>query len=155
MSELGYAVTRRFRADLEDLVIGAPPFRLIRALATAKALPSRRSAKAFTSRPAASSPCWTSSKQRGLCCVASTPLTAGSALVELTDAGQAVLERAVQIGIAIEAALCQGFEPDQRESLISNLQKVAGNIGLTLGVHPGYRGDEGDGRTREKRPETE
>jgi hypothetical protein len=33
---------------------------------------------------------------------------------------------------------------DNREAGISNLQKVGGNMGLTISVHPGFRTDETD-----------
>ena len=155
VSQLGYAVTRRFRADLEDLSLEPRHFGLMRALATAKALSQQALGESLHIPASSIVALLDQLEAKGFVLRRLDPTDRRVRVVELTDAGQAVLERAVEIGIAIEAALCQGFEPDQRESLISNLQKVAGNIGLTLGVHPGYRGDEGDGRTREKRPETE
>jgi len=57
--------------------------------------------------------------------------------VELTDDGRRVLARAVEVAVGIESALCAGFDAAEREAMISRLQKLAANLGLTLGVHPG------------------
>ena len=57
-------------------------------------------------------------------------------VVELTEAGREVLGRAVRVAMATEQLICQGFDLDQREHLISMLQTVAANLGLAEGVHP-------------------
>jgi len=151
VSQLGYAVTRRFRADLEALSLEPRHFGLMRALAAAKALSQQALGESLHIPASSIVALLDQLEAKGLVCRRLDPTDRRVRLVELTEAGQAVLERAVEIGISIEAALCQGFDPDQRESLISNLQKVAGNIGLTLGVHPGYRSEEADEARGEKR----
>jgi DNA-binding MarR family transcriptional regulator len=152
VSQLGYAVTRRFRADLDDLSLEPRHFGLMRALDAAKDLSQQALGETLHIPPSSIVALLDQLEARGYVCRRLDPADRRVRLVELTEAGHAVLERAVEIGVRIEAALCQGFDVDQRESLISNLQKVAGNIGLTLGVHPGFRGDEADARHRRRPP---
>jgi DNA-binding MarR family transcriptional regulator len=57
-------------------------------------------------------------------------------IVELTEAGRALLAKAVHLALATELQICQSFDFDQRELLISMLQTVAANLGLAQGVHP-------------------
>jgi len=154
VSQLGYAVTRRFRADLEDLSLEPRHFGLMRALAVAKDL-SQQALGDSLHIPASSIVALLDQLEaKGYVNRRLDPADRRVRLVELTEAGRAVLTGAVEVGVAIEAALCQGFDADQREALISNLQKVADNIGLTLGVHPGFRADADDGPRRRKRPST-
>jgi len=149
VSQLGYAVTRRFRADLESLSLEPRHFGLMRALDAAKDL-SQQALGEILHIPASSIVALLDQlEEKGYVRRRLDPADRRVRVVELTEAGHAILERAVEIGTAIEAALCEGFEPDERESLITNLQDVARNIGLTLGVHPGYREDEANpGRRR-------
>jgi DNA-binding MarR family transcriptional regulator len=142
VSQLGYAVTRRFRADLEDLALEPRHFGVMRAVQAAKDL-SQQALGDSLHIPASSIVALLDQLEaKGLVRRRLDPADRRVRLVELTEAGQATLTRAVEIGIGIEAALCRGFDPDQREALISVLEKVAGNIGLTLGVHPGFDGAE-------------
>jgi hypothetical protein len=41
--------------------------------------------------------------------------------------------------IAHEQAITAALEPGEREQLIALLRRIAGEQGLTPGVHPGYR----------------
>jgi DNA-binding MarR family transcriptional regulator len=152
VSQLGYAVTRRFRADLEDLSLEPRHFGLMRALAAAQDL-SQQALGDSLHIPASSIVALLDQLEaKGYVYRRLDPGDRRVRLVQLTETGQAVLARAVEIGVAIEAALCQDFDTEQREALIRNLQKVAANIGLTLGVHPSFRSDEGDGPRRRRRP---
>ena len=56
--------------------------------------------------------------------------------VELTEAGRELLARAMHLAMATEQQICQGFDVDQREHLISMLEIVAANLELAKGVHP-------------------
>ncbi len=152
VSQLGYAVTRRFRADLEDLSLEPRHFGLMRALAAAKDL-SQQALGDSLHIPASSIVALLDQlESKGYVHRRLDPGDRRVRLVELTEAGQEVLEQAIEIGIGIETALCQGLDAEQRESLISNLQMVADNIGLTLGVHPGFRADETDAPRGRRRP---
>jgi DNA-binding MarR family transcriptional regulator len=149
VSQLGYAVTRRFRADLESLSLEPRHFGLMRALGAARHLSQQALGESLHIPASSIVALLDQLEAKGFVRRQLDPADRRVRLVELTEAGQAVLARAVEIGIVIEAALCEGFDARERESLIDNLQKVASNIGLTLGVHPGFREDETDaGRRR-------
>lgn len=59
--------------------------------------------------------------------------------LHLTDAGQKVLDEIGLVGRQHQEALCAALNQGERETLTALLQKIAGQQGLTPGVHPGYR----------------
>lgn len=59
--------------------------------------------------------------------------------LHLTEAGRKVLEEIALIGRQHQDALCAALNQGERETLADLLQKIAGQQGLTPGVHPGYR----------------
>jgi DNA-binding MarR family transcriptional regulator len=142
LSQLGYAVTRRFRADLEDLALEPRHFGLMRAVAAGEDL-SQQALGETLHIPASSIVALLDQLEaRGFVRRRLDPGDRRIRVVELTEEGQDELVRAVEISVAIEGALCRGFDADQRESLIANLQKVAVNVGLTLGLLPGSTAGE-------------
>lgn len=142
LSQLGYAVTRRFRADLEDLALEPRHFGLMHAVAAAEDLSQQALGESLHIPASSIVALLDQLEARGFVRRRLDPSDRRIRVVELTRAGQAVLGRAVEVSVAIEGALCRGFDADQRESLIANLQKVAGNIGLALGLLPGSTAGE-------------
>ena len=59
--------------------------------------------------------------------------------LHLTDSGNRVLGEIGQIGREHQEALCAALSREEGETLTELLQKIAGEQGLTPGVHPGYR----------------
>ncbi len=59
--------------------------------------------------------------------------------LHLTEAGRKVLDEIGLIGRQHQDALCAALNHEERETLTQLLQKIAGQQGLTPGVHPGYR----------------
>ena len=59
--------------------------------------------------------------------------------LHLTESGTKVLEEIGQIARQHQDALCSALSAEERETLAELLQKIAGEQGLTPGVHPGYR----------------
>lgn len=57
--------------------------------------------------------------------------------LQVTAAGQAVLDQARTLAMALEAEICRGLSGDERESLLEQLGRVASNLAATPGVHPG------------------
>jgi DNA-binding MarR family transcriptional regulator len=136
LSQLGFGVTRQFRAALEGLAMEPRHFALLRAI-DASAAPSQQALSESLHIPASSVVALLDSlEERGLLRRRQDPSDRRVRLVELTEAGHDALARATEVAIAIESALCAGLSADERLSLIRRLQEVAGNIGLTLGVHP-------------------
>jgi DNA-binding MarR family transcriptional regulator len=142
VSQLGYAVSRRVRAELEDLSLEPRHFGLMRAVAVAKDLSQQALADSLHIPASSIVALLDQLEAKGFVRRRLDPADRRVRLVGLTEAGRTVLARAVELGVGIEAAVCQGFDVDQREALINNLEKVAANIGLTLGVHPGFDGTE-------------
>jgi len=146
VSQLGAAVTRSFKAALEGIDLEPRHFGLMRAIYTNGRL-SQQALGEILQIPASS-----------LVALLDHLETAGLVkrgldssdrrvrLVELTGSGQTALVQAVEIGVGIETGMCRGLAPDERELLIANLQRVARNMGLTLGVHPGFDDQVQSGR---------
>lgn len=144
LSQLGYGVTRQFRAALEGLSLEPRHFALLRAI-DASAAPSQQALSESLHIPASSVVALLDSlEDRGLLRRRLDPTDRRVRLVELTGAGQDALSRATEVAMGIESALCAGMSAGDREAMITRLQGVARNIGLTLGVHPGSQ-DSGPG----------
>ena len=143
LSQLGYAVTRRFRSELEELSLEPRHFGLMRGIAAAGST-SQQSLGDFLHIPASSIVALLDHLEaRGLVRRRLDASGRRVRFVELTDDGRRVLARAVEVAVGIEAALCAGFDAAEREAMIGRLQKLAANLGLTLGVHPGGSEDAG------------
>lgn len=54
----------------------------------------------------------------------------------LTDEGGQVLARGRELAWGFETVVCGGLGPEEREELIARLSQVAGNLGLSAGLHP-------------------
>ena len=59
--------------------------------------------------------------------------------LHLTKDGVEILERIGKVAREHQDALLAALNSDERGSLTALLQKIAGDQGLTPGVHPGYR----------------
>jgi len=136
LSQLGYAVNRRFRSELEEVSLEPRHFGLMRCLETVKYL-SQQALGDSLQIPASSVVALLDQLEaKDLVRRRLDPTDRRVRLVELSDTGRVVLGRAMEIAIGIESTICLGYDLDQREALIASLQKVAGNLGLTVGVHP-------------------
>jgi DNA-binding MarR family transcriptional regulator len=137
LSQLGYAVTRRFGSELGSLAIEPRHFGLLRSL-KAVARPSQQAlGESLHIPPSSVVALLDQMEQKGLVQRRLDPADRRVRLVELTEEGNSVLARAMDIAIAIEETVCAGWDTDERESMIAKLQQVARNMGLVLGVHPG------------------
>jgi DNA-binding MarR family transcriptional regulator len=136
LSQLGYAVNRRFRSELEELSLEPRHFGLMRSIEAAKYLSQQALGESLQIPASSVVALLDQLEAKDLVRRRLDPADRRVRLVELSEAGRAVLGRAMEIAIGIESTICLGYDPDQREALIASLQKVAGNLGLTLGVHP-------------------
>ncbi|HYA45151.1 MAG TPA: MarR family winged helix-turn-helix transcriptional regulator [Acidimicrobiales bacterium] len=137
LSQLGYAVTRQFRAGLEELSLEPRQFGLMRAVDSMKSLTQHALGDCLQIPASSVVALLDSLEDKGLVRRRLDAADRRIRLVELTEQGQAALASAIRIATGIESTICLGFENEQRERLIATLQKVASNLGLTLGVHPG------------------
>ena len=137
VSQLGYAVTRRFRSELERLSLEPRHFALMRGIEAAGNL-SQQALGERLQIPASSVVALLDGlEENGLVRRCLDPADRRVHFVELTEEGRVVLAAALEIAIGIESELCRGLDGEARELLIATLQALAGNIGLALGVHPG------------------
>jgi DNA-binding MarR family transcriptional regulator len=58
--------------------------------------------------------------------------------LHLTEAGTKALAAIGRIAREHQDALCAALTPEERETLSRLLQRIAGQQGLTAGVHPGF-----------------
>lgn len=139
VSQLGYAVTRRFRSELEELSLEPRHFALMRGIDAASNVSQQALGESLQIPASSVVALLDGLEEKGLVRRRLDPADRRVHFVELTEEGRSVLARALEVAIAIEAALCLGLDQDHRELLIAMLQKLAGNMGLVLGVHPGSR----------------
>src|SRR5262249_53326376 len=58
--------------------------------------------------------------------------------LQLTDKGRETFEALGGIARAHDAAICSSLNPEEREALGGLLRRIADQLGLTPGVHPGF-----------------
>lgn len=59
--------------------------------------------------------------------------------LKLTKQGREVIQQVSRIAAEHEREICQNLNAEEREKLLSLCHRVAAQLGLTPGVHPGYR----------------
>lgn len=142
LSQLGYAVTRMFKSELERVSLEPRQFGLMRAI-NASQRPSQQALGEILHIPASSLVALLDQlEERDLVRRTVDPSDRRVRLVELTEAGRASLVRAIKIAMSIESTLCKGFTSSEHEALIANLQRLAANMGLKPGVHPAADDDD-------------
>jgi DNA-binding MarR family transcriptional regulator len=65
-------------------------------------------------------------------------------ILTLTPVGKASLEQIMTVSAEHEAELARGLEGDEREELVRLLSKMAVDLGLIEGVHPGFADTKAD-----------
>jgi DNA-binding MarR family transcriptional regulator len=78
---------------------------------------------------------------RGLVERRAHPKDRRSRTLHMTDHGKGVLERATVLAMGLEQTICRDIDPGAREDLIEKLVRVADNLGLVQGLHPGVSTD--------------
>lgn len=138
-SQVGSAISRRFGESLASLSLEPRHFALMRAIDDVPE--TTQQAVADRLHIPASSMVALLDQLEGRALLERRPYPGDrrARIVALTTRGKEVLAEAQRVAIATEQALCAGLQPDERAELISLLQRVATNLGLVLGVHPGLR----------------
>lgn len=136
LSQTGAATARRFKAALEEVVLEPRHFALMRAIEAAENRSQQLLAERLQIPPSSMVALLDQLEERGIVARHLDASDRRVRIVELTEAGREVLARAMHVAMATEQRICEGFDFDQRELLISMLQVVAANLGLAPGVHP-------------------
>jgi len=144
LSQLGFAVSRRFGELLETLDLEPRHFSLMRAIGANEGQ-AQHVLAATLHIPASSLVSLVDDLEaRGLVERRSHPTDRRARTLHLTAAGTERLEAALAVAAGLEAHLCAGIGPDERLVGVGVLKRVGQNLGLVDGVHPNVgRGPDG------------
>lgn len=143
VSQVGAATARHFKDALAELELEPRHFAVMRAIEAAHRQTQQLLAENLQIPASSMVALLDHLEARGLVARHLDPTDRRIRLVELTAAGHARLETAVRIAMGTESLICRGFDAEEREWLIARLQRVASNLGLAAGVHPGDGGSTG------------
>ena len=121
---------------MEEVALETRHFALMRAIEAAENRSQQLLAERLQIPPSSMVALLDQLEQRGIVARHLDPSDRRVRVVELTEEGREVLAQAMHLAMATEQQICEGFDFDQRELLISMLQVVAANLGLAPGVHP-------------------
>lgn len=140
LSQLGYAVSRRFHETLAPVGLEPRQFALLRHIALAEG----RTQQAFGETlqiPASRMVALIDELEgRGLVERRTNPTDRRARALHLTDGGRALLAEAFALAVGLEKVLCAGLRREEQASLLDLLHRVAVNLGLADGAHPGLGG---------------
>ena len=145
MAQTGAATSRRFKESLDDVALEPRHFVVMRAVDSI----SRPSQQLLADRlhiPASSMVGVIDQlEERGLVTRELDLADRRVHVVVLTEEGRALLARAMEVAMGIEMSVCAGLGSDEREALLSLLERVATNLGLSEGIHPDLGASIGQG----------
>jgi DNA-binding MarR family transcriptional regulator len=81
-------------------------------------------------------------EERGLVERRPNPSDRRARALYVTAEGKRVLGEAMQVAIEHETRLGKSLTPDERRQLVALLQKLAAEMNLLSGVHPGLTGED-------------
>ncbi len=135
VSTIGYAVARDFHKILAPLDLEPREFALLRAVASSEG----QSQQAIGERlqiPSSRMVAFVDALEaRSLIERRHNPEDRRTRALHLTPAGSEVLGSAFALALAHEQRVCAGLSTDEREQLLTLLQRVAAELGLPPGVH--------------------
>ena len=138
VSTIGYAVARRFREILAPLELEPREFALLRAVSASEGESQQAIGERLQIPPSRMVAFIDGLEQRGLLERRLNPDDRRTRALHLTDAGRDLLGRAFAVAVAHERDLCADLSDDEREQLLSLLERVGARIGLPPGVHAAH-----------------
>jgi DNA-binding MarR family transcriptional regulator len=78
-------------------------------------------------------------EERGLVVRVANPSDRRTYALELSNQGREAFNAIGRVSQAHEEIMCQGLSNEERAQLRALLEKLATNLGLAPGIHPGYR----------------
>ena len=144
LSQLGFETARRFAILMAEVDLEPRHFALLRAITAYEGRSQNAIGTAL--RIPASSMVAVIDHLEGRGLVERRPHVSDrrSRTLHLTAAGGAALARATELAMGLEQTICAGLGTDEREDLLGMLGRVADNLGLTQGLHPGTAGHPPD-----------
>jgi DNA-binding MarR family transcriptional regulator len=137
LSQLGFETARRFHALMAEVELDPRQFALMRAIDASEGLSQNAVSEWLRIPPSSMVAVVDSLEARGLVERRPHPSDRRSRTLHITVDGRKVLDSATQHAIGLEQTVCGNFSPDQREKLLDMLARVADNLGLVQGLHPG------------------
>jgi DNA-binding MarR family transcriptional regulator len=137
LSQLGFETARRFHALMAEVELDPRQFALMLAIDASEGLSQNAVSEWLRIPPSSMVAVVDSLEARGLVERRPHPSDRRSRTLHITVDGRMVLDSATQHAIGLEETVCADLSPDQREKLLDMLARVADNLGLVQGLHPG------------------
>ncbi|OLT19326.1 MarR family transcriptional regulator [Pseudonocardia sp. CNS-139] len=139
LTAVGTHAANRFAERIAGLGLTPPQTGLLRAIAAAPGLSQQAVAQFLGTPPSRLVALVDALADRGLVERRRNPGDRRLHALHVTAEGEALLQRIAQLGQAHDDTICAALDDDQRATLRALLVLIAGEQGLTPGVHPGYR----------------
>jgi DNA-binding MarR family transcriptional regulator len=139
LSQLGIYAAQQFAARMTTIGLTPPLAGLLRAIAVTPGQSQQALARYLRTQPSRVVAFVDDLEGRGLIERRRNPQDRRLHAIHLTQDGHEALHQIGQLARANDADLCAPLDDDERQQLISLLQRLRAHHGLTPGVHPGYR----------------
>jgi DNA-binding MarR family transcriptional regulator len=146
LSQLGYHSSRRWKARLAPLGLDPRHVMLLRHIAGDEGRSQQALGEALQIPPSRMVALVDGLEQRGLLRRRPIPNDRRVRSLHLTQEGRRLLAKVMELSLEHEQELCSGLQPGERERLITLLNRLAAEQGLTEGVHPGAADPDHDER---------
>jgi DNA-binding MarR family transcriptional regulator len=139
VAQVGAHAAARFAERLSALGLSPSHAGILRILAASPGLSQRALAERLDILPSRLVALLDELEERGLLDRRDDPEDRRSYALHLSKQGRQVLEQVARVAREHQDALCAALTAPERDQLASLLRRIAGQQGLTAGVHPGYR----------------
>ena len=138
LSQLGFTISRQFGGLLAGFGIEPRHFGLLRLLHAVEGLPQNVVADRLEIPQSTLVSLIDHLEERGLAERRPDPHDRRARTLHLTTSGAALMADSTRVAAQFEFdVICAGFTPEERSELLDCLQRVAANLGITPGAHPG------------------
>jgi DNA-binding MarR family transcriptional regulator len=137
LSQLGFTASRRFHAALAPLDIEPRHFLLLRFVAIEEGRSQQALGEMLNIPPSRMVALVDQLEQRGLLERRANPTDRRARALHVTPAGRHLVGRAMQVTLAYEHTVGVSLSAPERQQLVALLQKLAAEMQLLSGVHPG------------------
>jgi DNA-binding MarR family transcriptional regulator len=139
LTQLGAHAARRFAERVAELDLTPPQAGLLRAVARGPGQSQQSLAAHLGTPPTRLVALVDGLEERGVLERRRNPGDRRLHAIHLTPDGEKLLREVGRVAAAHDAAVLAALDDDERAQLRALLVRVAGQQGLTEGVHPGYR----------------
>jgi len=141
LSQLGFTASRRFHAALAPLGIEPRHFLLLRFVAREEGRSQQALGEMLHIPPSRMVALVDQLEERGLLERRANPTDRRARALHVTDEGRRLMARAMRVAMAHEDSVGVSLSAGEREQLVALLQKLAAEMQLVSGVHPGLAAD--------------